>query len=550
LSVRLADGMTAPARGTAVVLEGILASPYGQLELRLVASGLTASGPGAMPEIRPIGARDLGEASEGWLVGIDVTISARPTRATSGDLGVQAMDFNGGALKLYADASTGLTAGNFVKGRTYSVTGIVGQRATRKGALDGYRIWIRDRADLEALAAEPTPSPVIAPIQIRQALAREESEVLVEGMVTAGPELLDSTGRRIVIADPSGAIEVMLPAGESARVGEWLRVAGEVGRAWGAPRILAGTVERIDSRGSILPVTLQAGPGPAHEWRLVRVSGTVTDVKRLGSTWRAELSVGGERVVIAGLAGAGIASTALVEGRPATVIGIVRRPYPSASDRRYQVVPREPTDIALGPAGSGGGSAGGGRSTGIPNRGGSSSATAAPGPIDVDLATLAEHLGERVRVGGLVVAPTADGFTLDDSTAEATIVLADDAADFIGLLEPGDAVNATGTVERRDGRLIVVVRTGAGLVRIGDLGQALPIETTATPEPSPTARPQALAGFGSAGPDPSVLGLAGILAVSALSAVVTLIRRRRLAQQVAIATRTRLASLTRDDRSA
>jgi hypothetical protein len=48
-------------------------------------------------------------------------------------------------------------------------------------------------------------------------------------------------------------------------------------------------------------------------------------------------------------------------------------------------------------------------------------------------------------------------------------VLAGDAADLVALLEPGDALNVTGVVERRD-ELVVVVSDPADLVLVGDLG--------------------------------------------------------------------------------
>ena len=551
LPIRLASDMIAPPRGTAVIGDGVLAAPYGQLELRLVAAGLTTNGAGSVPEPRPIAAQDLGETSEGWLVAIDAVITARAARSTSGDLAVEATDFAGQRFRIHADASSGLAVPDFVLGRSYEIVGLVGQRASRRGALDGYRIWVRDHADLVPVAPVASPSagsPLPAAITIRQALSRQGDDVVIEGVITAGPQLLDGTGRRIVMADRSAAIEVLVPSGEFTRVGEWLRISGGVGRAWGAPRIAASTLERIDAGSPILPETLDGGPGPAHEWRLVRVSGIVLDVRRLGSTWRAELSVGGERVAIAGLAGSGIASTALVEDHPATIIGIVRRPYPTATDRRYQVVPRGPSDVALGPVGLGGSSGAGGLTGGQPGTG-SASTRQDPAPLDVDLATLAEHVGARVRVGGLVVAPAADGFTLDDATAVASIVLTGDAAEFLGLLEPGDAVNATGIVARRHGALVVIVESGAGLVRVGDLGQQLPVTlpaTAASPaaEPGPTAHSQA--GFGGARDLPAI-GLVGVLVVSLVSAFVTRFRRRRLAARVAFVARARLASLAGDD---
>ena len=48
--------------------------------------------------------------------------------------------------------------------------------------------------------------------------------------------------------------------------------------------------------------------------------------------------------------GSGIASTDLAVGRAATVIGIVKRPYPTATDRRFAIVPRQRADIVLGKA--------------------------------------------------------------------------------------------------------------------------------------------------------------------------------------------------------
>ena len=56
-----------------------------------------------------------------------------------------------------ADVTSRLTLGAFKVGATYRIVGFVGQRATRTGALDGYRIWIRDAADL-MLVASPSGS--------------------------------------------------------------------------------------------------------------------------------------------------------------------------------------------------------------------------------------------------------------------------------------------------------------------------------------------------------------------------------------------------------
>jgi hypothetical protein len=84
-------------------------------------------------------------------------------------------------------------------------------------------------------------------------------------------------------------------------------------------------------------------------------------------------------------------------------------------------------------------------------------------------------VGQRVRIGGLIARVAGDGFDLDDGTAIAHIVLKDDMATLIGQIREGEAVAATGTVELVDGAPVVVVDDAGTLVRVGALGQALPI---------------------------------------------------------------------------
>ena len=138
-------------------------------------------------------------------------------------------------------------------------------------------------------------------------------------------------------------------------IGARIRASGEIGRAYDAPRLRADDVAVIAVGARPLPASLNSAPTAASEWRLVVVSGVVGDVHKLGDRWRAELTVGGDAVVVNGLAGARIAAASVVEGRRATVIGIVRRPYPGASDRRWSVVPRGPADVVIGGSAPGGG---------------------------------------------------------------------------------------------------------------------------------------------------------------------------------------------------
>ena len=194
---------------------------------------------------------------------------------------------------------------------------------------------------------------------IADAVRRGEGDAAVEGLVTAPADLLDSTGRRIIVEDRTAAVEILLPTdGAVPPIGARVRVSGEMGRAYDAPRLRAERVDVLAVGARPLPATLTSPPTAAQEWRLVILSGVVTDVHKLGDRWRAEVSLGGQSVVVNGLSGARIEAATIVEGRRATVIGIVRRPYPGASDRRWSVVPRGPDDVVIGDAASGGAPAG------------------------------------------------------------------------------------------------------------------------------------------------------------------------------------------------
>ena len=565
IAIRAADAVIL-VRGTRIEVTGTLADPYGQLEIRSKAAARIV-GLETVPEPVSVTGIAVGEATEAWLVSLSGTIESNVRKGSGGDLGFDLRTANG-VIRVAIDASSRLTTADFEQHASYRLTGIVGQRATKKGRLDGYRLWLRDRSDVELIAPDPTPSPSPSrspspspsphptpkpsphptPITmpVAQAAVTKDRLVSIEAIVTAETSLLDASGRRLVVEDASGAIEVYLPVGAiPARVGTRIAVDGTVVRAYGAPRLKATAIRPLGGGSPRSPLELRGAPGPGHEWRLVRATGTVADVHRLGDRWRAELVVGSDRIPVSGLTGAHIPVDSLVEGRRATVTGIVRRPYPNAADRRFAIVPRGSFDIALGgpvTAASTAGSGGGG-----PARGASGPATTAAATLDVDLRALAASVGRTVRVGGLVVEQTSDGATIDDGTAVGRIVLAGPAADLIPLLEPGDAVNATGRVERRGKDVVVAVSDPAGLARIGD--------ATATPEPSaePSAGPSAatrreasVAGTRDAGRlgMPGTAGIASLVLVSAASAAVTLLRRRRTRRRLFAAVAARLSSVS------
>ena len=343
------------------------------------------------------------------------------------------------------------------------------------------------------------------------------------------------------------------------------------------------------------PAALSTAPGVADEWHLVRVVGIVASARHLGDRWRAELLVGGTRLAILGLPGAGLSAGTFIEGRRATIIGLVRRPYPGAADRRFAIVPRSRTDVALGPGASsttsrtgtgarstttssdapGGlgphGAAGGSTATGTPIH---DSAGVTDG-LDVDVAGLRGTVGDRVRVGGLVTSLEPDGFLLDDGTGTVRIVLRGDAASYLGLIEPGDALGATGRAMSHGAQGVwIVVEAGGDLVRAGDpvdAGLHAAGEPTVASDSSggsdgsggsdrdqqdgkgaaTTDQPNArlgstshVAATGLAGlPASSPAGLGWFVLASVGSVAVTLVRRRRAQRQLAARVIERLNAL-------
>jgi hypothetical protein len=295
----------------------------------------------------------------------------------------------------------------------------------------------------------------------------------------------------------------------------------------------------------------------------VTLTGRVTSVHKLGDRWRAELLVGRDKVVVVGQPGAGIASGSLSEDRTATVTGIVRRPFPNATDRRFAVIPRFPADVrvagrttdtsATGSRETTGPEAGPGAGTGGPSQ---SAGSAVADPVDVDLVDLDAAIGRLVRVGGLVVELGPDGFTLDDGTAIGRVVLRAAALDQLTLVEPDDALNAIGRVEATADGPVVVVEDAGGISVAGD-----PVAAGSSVGPGPASGvgpsadpgaglpgaglPNRFAGLGggSFGLDAGAAGVGTLLTISVASLAVTLLRREHSRRRMAARIAARLAVL-------
>ena len=299
-------------------------------------------------------------------------------------------------------------------------------------------------------------------------------------------------------------------------------VSGEVGTYYGAPQLAAGDPPQRKRGGSAAPTILRRAPGASDEWRLVRVTVRIENVAKSGDTWRAEASLGaGGSLPIAGLAASGIPSSALVEGRSATITGIVKRAYPTASDQRFAIAPRSGADIKLGaepkpsgspddaqdPAGSSntpppwstdpsgepwlGGS-------GDPSANGSNDprqpplgAGAGAEPVDTTVDGLPALVGSRVRVAGRVQSPSSDGFSLVDATGEIGVrMLTPGSLDPLRLL-PDEIVNVAGWDSQRDvGDLEIVVVAPQDVVRGPRLRAGSAVAALRPTEAAPSLLPE------------------------------------------------------------
>ena len=224
--------------------------------------------------------------------------------------------------------------------------------------------------------------------------------------MTAPATLLDATGRRIVVQDSSAAVEILLPTGTPApAVGSKIRAEGRIGVAYGAPRLRADKLV-VTGNGSA------AGPGdpPRFAGRGAGVAARGGD-RAGGRAPPSSVTAGGPRSRSA--RPRSWSSVSQVPGSRArrsrsagraTVIGIARRPYPSATDRRYAVTPRSPADVRVAgradaDAAAATGSSGG---TTSPATTGAPGARRPPHPTPTS-STSIRGSARLVRVGGLVV---------------------------------------------------------------------------------------------------------------------------------------------------
>ncbi len=592
ISGQLPEGLT---RGRVVLARGHLARPYGNLELRVADDGeLKLAEIVALPSPRQVTVAEVGEALEGQLVKLRGEISQVDWSST-GSISLHVQDPSGTAVtRVFLRAELGISRERFQRGQGIIATGVAGQRATGLDRPDGYRVWPRDEADLQlsqppgpSPSATPSPRPTRSPgrspgaggggrpgpgstssagttVSIAEALRRPGSTVSVSGIVTAPIGLLDADGRRVTVQDASGAILVRLPEeGRRPSLGGRLRAEGTVGTYYGAPQLEASDT-LIDRGGTVGPKQVASGPfPPALEWQLVEVSGTVEELSRDGDEWRAELKLrGGGNVPAQGISRSGIPSTALAEGSNVTIVGLVRRPYPTATDRRLTLIPRSVADLSVlrgapgavpgqdSPDGSGASDGGGGgtdtggwqtsgwgaTTPGTAASGGSAGSAGISGDTaglnipEIRLRELPEHRGQLVRVGGIVRWASGTRLILEDGNIRARARLPEEVRRLTALLTISEPVNVVGRVDRAgDGGWEVVARTAADIGRVGRTRTTVvgPQVNGASPRASASQNANAATAPGTADGDlPWLLLVIVLVAAAAVTGAVGFLLRR------------------------
>ena len=176
------------------------------------------------------------------------------------------------------------------------------------------------------------------------------------------------------------------------------------------------------------------------------------------------------------------------------------------------------------------------------------------------MAGLARLAGRAVRVGGLVALVDTAGLVLDDGTGRARLDLVGEARSLLPLIGPGDAIGATGLV-RAGTPPTIQVTDPAALVRLGDLGEALPIAgrddrevgvdilvgggpaTISSFSAAATLRPDLRGATGGAALVPVTAGAGSLGALAAAGGTLVMVRRRRDRRIVRVRIARRLAEI-------
>ncbi|HET9498342.1 MAG TPA: lamin tail domain-containing protein [Candidatus Limnocylindria bacterium] len=137
-------------RGQLVELTGTRSTLSGMVSLR-VTQRPAFLGTQAEPAAVRQTTSGVGEADEARLVVVRGLVDDGPRRTTGGGLTLTVND-GSGPLRVFVAAATGITAPALPSGSWVEIRGVVGQQTSGSAPDAGYRLWPRDRADLQVVA--------------------------------------------------------------------------------------------------------------------------------------------------------------------------------------------------------------------------------------------------------------------------------------------------------------------------------------------------------------------------------------------------------------
>ncbi len=153
--IRLGDEVGPLELGVLVELDGTRSTKAGMLSLRVTRPPVAAGSQGDPEPIRrATGA--LGEPDEAQLVIARGVVTTAVTRSSAGSVSFS-LDDGSGPIRLHVAARAGIPTTRIVRGAWVEARGVLGQETTGREPERGYRIWPRQAADVQVIAA-PTAS--------------------------------------------------------------------------------------------------------------------------------------------------------------------------------------------------------------------------------------------------------------------------------------------------------------------------------------------------------------------------------------------------------
>jgi hypothetical protein len=444
------------ARGSLLTVSGELDDRFHQRTLRATPDGVAELDVGAEPAPLAVTTGTLGEPVECRLVSATGSIVSSATELS----GALAFDFDDGTgpTRLVVPDAAGIDASGWARDTILSLRGVVMQRDSSGSGTAGYRLIVRDPADV--LSVQPpspsgspspsgdpsaSPSPSDDPSVVSIAAARRaapNTRLRVRGTVTLPTSVLgDGTA---AIQDASGAI--ILRLGDEAgalSIGDLVQVDGMRSTFSGMETLRVSVPpQRLGSPAMPQPARHPTGSlGEAQEARLVVVRGAVSISPRRTSAANVYFDVDdGSGPLRVYLTPGSEIGDALALGDEVEIVGVLGQETSGQQPLRgYRLWPRRPADVrivaAAGETDAGADgeptSDGGSGSPSVPAAGaGSSAAPAAAWPAGIPRPRL-------VPAGVGSLAPTAEPTTSPDPRATSAAGPSSGAAGLLFLVAAG-----------------------------------------------------------------------------------------------------------------